>query len=271
MIARTALRVSSLALAVASAGCLSFYEVQIETPIRAKLDIASFSRVLVAGFVAGGTKNIDPNAETARLVRSQLRKSDLKVLDADVIDLVEEWEKQHPRPADASAPVPSPAATPAPTGSAAPAAADTLKIKDEKDLAYYEPILKDEAFWKKVGSEYPDTLIVTGTVLFTEVARSGKVSKLRQYNDSMGRPQYEDVREYANLRGYSLTPKFVFIDGRTGAQIHSESFYEESLYNEGTNTPALSSYFEMMDKMMPGFLNTLSTQRIRGTRTLLVK
>jgi hypothetical protein len=269
MTARTALAASSLAIAIASSGCLTFYEVQIETPIRAKLDVAQFQRVLVAGFIAGGTKNIDPNAETARLVRSQLRtKSDLHVIDADVIDLVAEMDKRLP---PSPSPSPSPAATPSPSASPAPAAGEPLKIKDEKDLALYEPILKDEEFWKKVGSEYPDTLIVTGTVLFTEIARSGMVSRLRQYTDSMGRSQYEDIREYANMRGYALTPKFVFIDGRTGAQLHSESFYEESLYNEGTNTPALSSYFELMDKMLPGFLNTLSTQRIRGTRTLLVK
>jgi hypothetical protein len=223
----------------------------------------------VAGFIAGGTKNIDPNAETARLVRSQLRtKTDMRVIDADVIDLVAEMDKRLGTSATAT-PSPSPSPTASPTPGAG--AAETLKIKDEKDLAMYEPILKDEEYWKKVGSEYPDTLIVTGTVLFTELARSGMVSKLRQYTDSMGRAQYEDTREYANMRGYSLTPKFVFIDGRTGAQLHTESFYEEALYNEGTNTPALSSYFELMDKMLPGFLNTLSTQRIRGTRTLLVK
>jgi hypothetical protein len=144
-------------------------------------------------------------------------------------------------------------------------------IRDERDLQDYEPILKDEAYWKKIGSEYQDPLIITGSVLFTEVARSGMVSKLRQYTDSMGRAQYEDVREFANLKGYALTPKFVFIDGRTGTQIYSESFYEEALYSEGQNTPALSSYFELMDKLLPGFLNTLSTQKIRGTRVLLVK
>ena len=270
MIARTALAVSSLALAIASAGCLTFYEVQIETPIRAKLDITPFQRVLVAGFIAGGTKNIDPNAETARLVRSQLRtKTDMRVIDADVIDLVAEMDKR--QPATSPSPTPSPSPSPAANSGPGAAAGEPLKIKDEKDLAAYEPILKDEEFWKKVGSEYPDTLIVTGTVLFTELARSGMVSRLQQYTDSMGRAQYQDVREYANMRGYSLTPKFVFIDGRTGAQLYSQSFYEETLYNEGTNTPALSSYFEMMDKMLPGFLNTLSTQRIRGTRTLLVK
>jgi hypothetical protein len=44
---------------------------------------------------------------------------------------------------------------------------------------------------------------------------------------------------------------------------------EEILYSAQTNTPALSSYFELMDKMLPSFLSTLSMQKIRGTRVLL--
>ena len=35
------------------------------------------------------------------------------------------------------------------------------------------------------------------------------------------------------------------------------------------NTPALSSYFELMDKLIPSFLNALSTQKVRGVRVLL--
>ena len=100
MTARTAVACGSLALALASAGCLSFYEVPIETPIRAKLDVTPFSRVLVAGFITGGSRSIDPNAETARLLRSQLRgKSELKIIDADVIGLVEVYDKQRSKPA----------------------------------------------------------------------------------------------------------------------------------------------------------------------------
>jgi hypothetical protein len=252
MTAKTVVALSSLVAALASAGCLSFYEIAVETPIRAKLDVTPFQRVLVAGFLGGGSRNIDPNTETARLLRSQLRtKSELKIIDADVIDLAEEFDKRRSKPA--------------------PATAEEQRIKDEKDLQDYEPILKDENYWKTIGSEYQNPLIITGSVLFTEVSRSGMVSKLRQYTDSMGRPQYEEAREFANLRGFAVTPKFVFIDGRTGAQLHTESSYEEALYPESTNTPALSSYFELMDKLLPSFLNTLSTQKIRGTRTLLVK
>ena len=78
MTARIVAACSSAALAIVSAGCLTFYEVPVETPIRAKLDVSSFQRVLIAGFIAGGAKNIDPSAETARLLRSQLRsKSEL--------------------------------------------------------------------------------------------------------------------------------------------------------------------------------------------------
>jgi hypothetical protein len=208
--------------------------------------------VLVAGFITGGSRSIDPNTETARLLRSQLRgKSELKIIDADVIDLVDVYDKKRSKPA--------------------PEKPDAVRIMDEKDVQDYEPILKDEKYWKEIGDEYQSPLIITGSVLFTEVSRSGMVSKLQSYTDSMGRPAYQERREFANLRGYALTPKFVFIDGRTGAQLYSEGFYEESLYSETQNTPALSSYFELMDKLLPSFLNTLSTQKIRGTRVLLVK
>src|SRR4026207_98488 len=73
------------ALVLAVAGTNS-----VETPIRPKLDVGAFQRVLVAGFIAGGTEDVDGNLETTRLLRSQLRtKSELRVIDADVLPLVE--------------------------------------------------------------------------------------------------------------------------------------------------------------------------------------
>ena len=71
------------------------------------------------------------------------------------------------------------------------------------------------------------------------------------------------------MKGYALTPKFVFIDGRTGAAALLGDVPRRGAVPDGQNTPALSSYFELMDKLLPGFLNTLSTQKIRGTRILL--
>ena len=50
---------------------------------------------------------------------------------------------------------------------------------------------------------------------------------------------HRSVPQYADLKGYSLTPRFVFIDGRTGTELYSETYHEEALYPTGQNTPAL--------------------------------
>jgi len=236
---------------------MNFYEIPVEIPIQAKIDVSGFQRVLVAGFVTGGTKNIDPNTETARLLRSQLRtKSDMRVIDAEVISLVDEVDKR--RAASGQGPA-----------APAPATPDEPKIKSDKDLANYETIFTDAEYWKKLGAEYQSPLIVTGTVMFTEISRSGVVSSPQTTIDAQGNSHYQEVRAFRDLKGYALVPKFIFIDGRTGQQLYSETFHEESLYPSGQNTPALSSYFELMDKLLPSFLNTLSSQKIKGSRVLL--
>src|SRR5262245_47339223 len=90
MTARLARTISSLSAVVLTAACTSYYEIPIETPIRPKLDVTAFQRVFVAGFVAGGTEDVDGNLETTRLLRSQLRtKSELRVIDADALPLME--------------------------------------------------------------------------------------------------------------------------------------------------------------------------------------
>ena len=91
---------------------------------------------------------------------------------------------------------------------------------------------------------------------------------VEQY-DSFGRRRVVPVRTYMDRKGFILRPKFIFIDGRTGATMYSEAYKEEILYSSSQNTPALSSYFELMDKLVPNFLSALSSQKIRGTRVLL--
>jgi len=143
------------------------------------------------------------------------------------------------------------------------------KINNEKDLARFDKIFADVAYWKKLGEEYQNPLIVTGTILFTPNSTSGFVTRQQEIYDSFGRRQVVPVRMYQERKGYVLQPKFIFIDGRTGATIYSETFREERLYPAQQTVPALSSYFELMDQIMPSFLSTLSAQKIRGTRVLL--
>ncbi len=254
MTGRLSLKLLSCVLAAGVAGCASFYEIPIETPIAAKLDVSAFQRVFIAGFISGGTDDVDGNLETVRLLRSQLRmKSSLRVVDADVLPLLD---------------VASGSTEGGPGAPAREATAET-EIKNEKDLQPYEHIFADADYWKRIGEEYQNPLIVTGTVLFTPHSQSGMVQREREVIDPLGRRRVEPIREYMERKGYILDVKFVFIDGRSGAQMPGESFREERLYNQNDNTPALSSYFELMDEMVPRFLNTLSTQKVRGSRVLI--
>jgi hypothetical protein len=230
------------------------------------MDVSMFQRVLIAGFIGGGTEDVDANLETVRLLRSQLRsKSSLRVIEAEVLQLADIAKEQ--AKGDSSAP-------PSPGGAAdgqqqPPADQDASRIRNEKDLEKYQSIFADVAFWKKLGEEYQGPLIITGTVLFSPLATAGYVPVEREYFDQLGRRRVIQQRQYQERKGFTLQPKLIYIDGRTGTTLYSETLREEILYNASQNTPALSSYFELMDKLIPSFLNTLSTQKIRGTRILV--
>src|SRR5262245_20707815 len=288
-LARTARKtsiLSSVAAILLIAGCTNYYEIPIETPIKPKLDVSAFQRVLVAGFIAGGTDDVDGNLETTRLLRSQLRtKSDLRVIDTDVLPLMDVANDDKDAPQEAKAePAKSDGATDGKDGKEGkseskaeargeapqPASPDKAAvIKDAKDLEPYEHVFADVEYWKKIGEEYQNPLIVTGTVMFTPHQRSGIVQREEEVYDSFGRRRVVPVRTYMERKGYILQPKYVLIDGRTGTVMHSENFREEVLYTANQSTPALSSYFELMDRLIPSFLSTLSSQKIKGTRVLL--
>jgi hypothetical protein len=254
MTARVVRTVSSLAAAVAMAACTNYYEIPIETPIRAKLDVGAFQRVLVAGFIAGGTDDVDGNLETTRLLRSQLRtKSELRVIDADVLPLMEIASEARGSEANGQG-----------AQSGLPAA-----NRDEKDIDAYEHVFANVEYWKKVGEEYQQPLIVTGTVLFTPQQRSQVQQTEQEVYDNLGRRRTLPVRRLVERKGFGLSGRFIFIDGRTGTTLHSQTFVEQVLYDASRQTPALSSYFELMDRLIPNFLATLSSQKIKGTRILL--
>ncbi len=256
--ARTA---SSCILVAALCGCSpGFVEIPLETPIQPKIDVRPFSRVFVAGFITAGSDEVDGSVETVRLLRSQLRNKggQLRVIDADALPLAEVAGIE---PAEAPAP---------PAGGAAPAdaAADSTGA-NEAQLAEADKVFADKEYWKKVGSEMQQPLIVTGTVLFQPQQRSGFVQRERETFDSLGRRRVEPERTYMERKGFILRPTFVFIDGRTGETLHTETYREEILYNANQTTPPLSTFFELMDRLLPSFLNTLTAQKVRGSRTLL--
>src|SRR6185295_3532378 len=100
-------------------------------------------------------------------------KSELKIIDADVRSLVDEVDKRR-GPSTAAATTVAVALTGTADQPGDP------KIKDEKDLQPYEAIFSDEEYWKKIGEEYQQPLIVTGSVLFMEISKSGMQSSVQE-------------------------------------------------------------------------------------------
>ena len=264
---RKAVLLVSLAGLTACGG--GFYEVPVETPLEPKLDVSGFQRVLVAGFVSGGSDEVDTNLETARLLRSQLRSnSEFQVIDADVLELTRVAEEQSAgRPEFETLAGNGQSDGDATNGDEGEE--EDAERYSEEDLEILEHIFANASYWQQLGEEHQQPLIVTGTVYFTPHQRSGMVTRQREVYDEFGRRRVAPVRAYRDRRGYVLSPKFIFIDGRTGATLYTERHREEILYDAARNTPALSSYFELMDRLIPSFLSTLSTETIKGTRFLL--
>src|SRR6187401_3156606 len=190
MIARPVRTLSSLVAVLLATACTNSFEIPIETPIRAKLDVAAFQRVLVAGFIAGGTEDVDGNLETTRLLRSQLRtKSEMRVIDTDVLPLMDVATESR-------------ATNGAPTDSAT----EPGVIREDEDLEPYEHLFADVEYWKRIGEEYQQPLIVTGTVMFAPQARSGIVQRDQEVYDSFGRRRVVPVRTYMERMGFVLKP-----------------------------------------------------------------
>jgi hypothetical protein len=243
-------------------GCTSYYEVPIEVPISAKLDVEKYNRVLVAGFTTQSNESLDLDAETVRLLRNQLRmRSALLVVDAEIEPLGDFSEKALEE-----------------TGMLAEfkEIEEKARAEGEEQISQEEwvdleqdKLLEDEEYWKQIGEEYQNPLIVTGKLRFGSESRSGFSSRDRYVRDSFNRPQLVRNNVYEERTGFTLAAEFYFVDGETGRTIHRERFTEEVIYGRDEQTSALSSYFELMDRLIPNFLSILSPQTFRGTRVLL--
>lgn len=257
MTALAVLPIGSLALLLlAGGGCASVYNVPVETRMRSVLDVSEFDRVLVVGFLSSGTDDIDVSLETVRLLRSQLRSREaaLSVITADVLPL-EEIALQNIQ-----------------VGPTHPASVHdgglTVHRKDT-DLETLGYIFADAAFWQKLGEEYQGPLIVTGSLRFTKVVSSGLMLREQERFDDIGRRRVVQTREWQHREGFVLEPTFRFIDGRTGSVLGTKTFREEILYGGERDVPALSCYFELMDRILPQVLHIFADHTMRGSRLLI--
>jgi hypothetical protein len=232
-------------------GCAGVVEVPVETPLQSKIDVSRFRRILIAGFVTDlESSDVDLSSETARLLQNQLRSNTrLQVLEPDrpplqealtrVLDKIGEQGRYN---------------------------------KEEKEQFRLEAdkLLQDPEYWRKLGEEYQQPLVVTGRLGFESQNRSGFQPEERIVRSpNTGRPALVRGNRYMERKGYSLSADFYFIDTKSGELLHKERFTEEVLYSEDQRISPLSSYFELMDRLLPNFLGVITPQKIRGTRVLL--
>jgi hypothetical protein len=248
---RRSLRLASVLAAALLPACSSFVEVTVNTPLQSKIDVSRFKRVLVAGFATElGESDVDLSAETSRLLQNQLRTStQLQVVEPDHPPLHEALEKILGRLGEGA-----------------------RYTKEERDKYRVEAdqALQDQEFWRRIGEEYKNPLIVTGRLSFEQQSRSGFASDERVIRDpGTSSPRLLRGNRFLERKAYSLTAEFYFVDGTTGKTLHREKFQEEVLYSEEQKNSPLSSYFELMDRLLPNFLGVISPQKIRGTRVLL--
>lgn len=238
------------AFLLAAVGCSSFVEVPVETPLQSKLDVSGFRRILIAGFVTDlEASDVDLSAETSRLLQNQLRSNTkLQVLEPDRPPLQDALERALEQIGEG--------------GSYNSEEKEQYRLEADR-------ILQDPEFWRKMGEEYQQPLIVSGKLDFESQNRSGFQPEERVVRRADGQPALVRGNRYMERRGFTLSADFLFIDSKTGEVIHKERFAEEVLYAEDQRVSALSSYFELMDRLLPNFLGVITPQRIRGTRVLL--
>jgi hypothetical protein len=246
-----ATRAVPLLLALVASGCAGIVEVPVETPLQSKLDVSRFRRILIAGFVTDlESSDVDLSAETARLLQNQLRSNTrLQVLEPDHPPLQEALTRVLEKLGEQG-----------------------RYNKEEKEQFRLEAdkLLQDAEFWRKMGEEFQQPLVVTGKLGFESQNRSGFQPEERVVRSpNTGRPALVRGNRYMERKGYTLSADFYFIDTRTGELLHKERFTEEVLYSEDQRISPLSSYFELMDRLLPNFLGVITPQKIRGTRVLL--
>lgn len=251
-------------LFLVGAGCASspYVEVPIEIPIDAKLDLSEYGRVLVGSFVAQTNENLDLDSETSRLLRNQLRlNSRLAVIEAEVEPLGD-FSDAALEESGLSEQFDDMAAEAVAVGDGEISRQEWIDLEQDK-------LLEDEGYWRQLGEEFEEPLIISGRLRFAAEERSGFSRRDRYIRDNFNRPRLVRSTQFQERNAYTLSAEFYFIDGSSGRTIHRERFTEEVIFGRDEESSALSSYFELMDRILPNFLSVVTPQTFRGTRILL--
>jgi hypothetical protein len=198
--------------------------------------------VLVAGFLSDGVDQIDASEETARFIRTKLRsKRSLLVIESEPLRLTGVV-----RPGGRAL---QPLGTDLPR-SVREQPRDTFPFQED------DAVFTNVSFWKTLGEEHSEPLILTGTVRFRSAGS-------RMVERQVGR---RTMRFW--MPGFTLRLHLVLISGSTGEIVNSVALRQRTAYATTGRDSALSIYFRLMEQTMPSVFEALG-QQTSTTRILL--
>ena len=211
----------AILVALGVAGCASTARGPVVQPTRARAFVDTFDRILVAGFLADHVsdrgRDLDINDETSRLLRMTLRsKGSFDVIEAQPLE---------------------------------------LRRPDANGANADERVLADVPFWRRLGEEYREPLILTGTVLFKPVGSQFEERTTGRGTVRLWRPRFK------------LQLRLVFISGRTGEVLDSVMLGPATTRASDGHPSALGQYFQLMDRLTPSVLAAMGRDTgVRRTR-----
>ena len=207
---------ATVAVCVAAAACslIAGSRSSLSDPARARAFVSTFDRVLIAGFLA---ENVPDRGRELNLNEETARLLRMRLRSGASMNVYD------------SPPVHLP-----------PAAAHVD-----------ESVFNDVAFWKRLGEEYRQPLILTGTVAFERAGSQSVERQIGPRSVTVWRPRFR------------LGLRLVFISGRTGEVLDSLPLGPVTMQAPDDRTSALALYFQLMDRLTPTVLAAFGDQSSR--------
>ena len=140
---------------------------------------------------------------------------------------------------------------------------------DPPPLPEQEPaeIIKNAAYWKRLGERFSADLILAGLVDFDKSNKSGFVQE-DIINPTTGQ-RYRRTR-YADREGFKLGVTHYFFRGATGELVYEGRLTEEVMF-EGLGNDPLSALLQLAERMSPELLGVITPREKSETRYLLTE
>jgi|GEM_PF-4263465 len=128
-----------------------------------------------------------------------------------------------------------------------------------------DEVFENVGYWEKMGEGYSAPLIVTGTVNYEMVSRTGfAMRKVTTYD---GREVYRNIPE--DYTDFKIALRLVFIDGRSGEKLFDEEMENKNTVTEG-KMDALDGFIAGTKRLSPSIAKFLRPHTRTATRYILL-